>query len=73
MNLRRVAITDYTFPHLPLPSHPPLRDAPDLVLTPHAASYPRAALGRLQAPAAESIERALRGETPRPAVPGSQP
>lgn len=55
----------------PLPSQSPLRDAPNLVMTPHAAWYSEAALRRLQALVAQDVERALRGETPRRPVPGS--
>lgn len=56
----------------PLPPHSSLRDAPNLILTPHAAWYSEAALGRLQALVAQDMERALRGEIPRRVVPGSQ-
>lgn len=49
----------------PLPADSPLRDAPNLLLTPHAAWYSDAAIGRLQGLVAEDISRALRGEPPR--------
>ncbi len=52
----------------PLPSESPLRDAPNLLLTPHAAWYSDAAIGRLQGLVAEDIARALRGEPPRKPV-----
>lgn len=53
----------------PLPMDSPLRDAPNLLLTPHAAWYSEAAIGRLQGLVAEDISRALRGEPPRKPVP----
>ena len=52
----------------PLPADSPLRDAPNLLLTPHAAWYSDAAIGRLQGLVAEDISRALRGEGPRKPV-----
>ena len=52
----------------PLPADSPLRDAPNLLLTPHAAWYSDAAIGRLQGLVAEDIARALRGEGPRKPV-----
>lgn len=54
----------------PLPADSPLREAPNLLLTPHAAWYSDAAIGRLQGLVAEDISRALRGETPRRPVTG---
>ena len=59
------------FQEEPLPAQSALRNAPNLVLTPHAAWYSEAALRRLQSLVAQDVERALRGETPRRAVPGS--
>jgi phosphoglycerate dehydrogenase-like enzyme len=53
----------------PLPATSPLRDAPNLMLSPHAAWYSEAAIGRLQGLVAEDIARALRGEGPRRPVP----
>ena len=53
----------------PLPGDSPLRDAPNLILTPHAAWYSEAAIHRLQGLVAEDIARALRGEGPRRPVP----
>jgi D-3-phosphoglycerate dehydrogenase len=53
----------------PLPADSPLRQAPNLLLTPHAAWYSEAAIHRLQALVAEDIARALRGEGPRKPVP----
>ncbi|WP_419908980.1 C-terminal binding protein [Hoeflea sp.] len=53
------------FAEEPLPADSPLRDAPNLLLTPHAAWYSDAAIGRLQGLVAEDISRALRGEPPR--------
>jgi D-3-phosphoglycerate dehydrogenase len=54
----------------PLPADSPLREAPNLILTPHAAWYSDAAIGRLQDLVAGDIARALRGEAPRRPVPG---
>jgi D-3-phosphoglycerate dehydrogenase len=54
----------------PLPAESPLRDAPNLLLSPHAAWYSDAAIGRLQGLVAGDITRALRGEGPRRPVPG---
>jgi D-3-phosphoglycerate dehydrogenase len=53
----------------PLPADSPLRGAPNLLMTPHAAWYSDAAIDRLQALVAEDIARALRGEGPRRPVP----
>ena len=53
----------------PLPADSPLRDAPNLILTPHAAWYSTAAIARLQGLVAEDITRALNGEPPRKPVP----
>jgi D-3-phosphoglycerate dehydrogenase len=54
----------------PLPADSPLRRAPNLILTPHAAWYSDSAIDRLQGLVAEDIARALRGEAPRRPVPG---
>ncbi len=53
----------------PLPADSPLRGAPNLMLSPHAAWYSEAAIGRLQGLVAEDVARALRGEGPRKPVP----
>ncbi len=53
----------------PMQMESPLRDAPNLLLTPHAAWYSEAAIGRLQGMVADDISRALRGEPPRKPVP----
>jgi D-3-phosphoglycerate dehydrogenase len=53
----------------PLPADSPLRAAPNLLLTPHAAWYSEAAIGQLQGLVAQDITRALRGEGPRKPVP----
>jgi D-3-phosphoglycerate dehydrogenase len=45
----------------PLPEESPLRTAPNLMLTPHAAWYSDAAMDRLQSLAADEIDRALSG------------
>jgi D-3-phosphoglycerate dehydrogenase / 2-oxoglutarate reductase len=54
----------------PLAPDSPLRTAPNLILTPHAAWYSEAAIRRLQELVALDITRALRGEGPRRPVPG---
>ncbi|MFN3225569.1 MAG: C-terminal binding protein [Hyphomicrobiales bacterium] len=54
----------------PLPDSSPLRDAPGLILTPHAAWYSEVAIHRLQGLVAEDIRLALTGEGPRKPVPG---
>lgn len=54
----------------PLPADSPLRNAPNILLTPHAAWYSEAAIGRLQGLVAQDIERALGGQPPRKPVPG---
>lgn len=55
------AALDVTDPE-PWASDSPLRDAPGLVLTPHAAFYATDSLDRLQRLASEEAGRALRGE-----------
>jgi D-3-phosphoglycerate dehydrogenase len=55
----------------PLPADSPLRTAPNLVLTPHAAWYSDAAIVKLQELVAGDIARLLRGQRPRCPVPGS--
>lgn len=60
------------FEHEPLAMMSPLRGAPNLILTPHAAWYSSASLSRLQSLAAEDIERLLSGRPPRHPIPGSQ-
>jgi len=55
----------------PLPSNSPLRTAPNLLLTPHAAWYSDAAIVKLQELVASDIKRLLSGQPPRCAVPGS--
>ncbi len=54
----------------PLPADSPLRRAPNLLLTPHAAWYSDAAIDRLQGLVAEDVGRALAGQPPRRPVPG---
>jgi D-3-phosphoglycerate dehydrogenase / 2-oxoglutarate reductase len=51
----------------PPPDHP-LRQAPNVILTPHLAFYSRESVIELQTKAAEEIARALRGEPPRSPV-----
>lgn len=53
----------------PLALDSPLRSAPNLILTPHAAWYSDAAIGKLQRLVAEDIARALAGQGPRRPVP----
>jgi D-3-phosphoglycerate dehydrogenase len=53
----------------PLPAESPLRGAPNLLLTPHAAWYSEVAIHRLQELVANDIARALRGDGPRKPVP----
>jgi D-3-phosphoglycerate dehydrogenase / 2-oxoglutarate reductase len=53
----------------PLPSNSPLRGAPNLLLSPHAAWYSDAAINKLQQLVADDIRRALAGQPPRCPVP----
>ena len=55
----------------PLPQDSPLRTAPNLVLSPHAAWYSEVAVRRLQDLVAEEIARALDGQPPRRPIPGT--
>ena len=57
------------FEREPLPQESPLREAPNLILSPHAAWYSDAAIDRLQGLVAEDITLALKGEGPRKPVP----
>ena len=52
----------------PLPENSPLRAAPNLLLTPHAAWYSSAAIHKLQGLVAQDISRALAGKPPRKPV-----
>lgn len=52
----------------PLPVSSPLRDAPNLFMSPHAAFYSDASVQKLQRLAAEEAARALRGDPLRCAV-----
>lgn len=52
----------------PLAADSPLRDAPNCLLSPHAAWYSEAAIDRLQRLVAEDISRALNGDAPRKPV-----
>ena len=49
----------------PPPEDHPLREAPNLILTPHLAFYSRESVVELQTKAAEEVARALKGEPPR--------
>src|SRR5437762_3924184 len=51
----------------PLADHP-LRQTPNIILTPHLAFYSRESVIELQTKAAEEVARALRGESPRSPV-----
>ena len=53
----------------PLAATSALRDAPNLLLTPHAAWYSESAIGRLQGLVAQDITRALNRQDPRKPVP----
>lgn len=53
----------------PLAADSALRSAPNCLLTPHAAWFSDAAIGRLQGLVAEDIHRALSGQPPRKPVP----
>jgi D-3-phosphoglycerate dehydrogenase / 2-oxoglutarate reductase len=55
----------------PLPADSPLRSAPNLTLTPHAAWYSDVAVTRLQTLVADEITRALTGQPVRRPIPGS--
>jgi len=55
----------------PLPPDSPLRAAPNLLMTPHAAWYSDAAIGRLQHLVAADIANHLAGRPLRQPVPGS--
>jgi D-3-phosphoglycerate dehydrogenase len=51
----------------PPPAHP-LRQAPNIILTPHLAFYSRESVIELQTKAAEEVARVLKGERPRSPV-----
>ncbi|MEE9322169.1 MAG: C-terminal binding protein [Granulosicoccus sp.] len=55
----------------PLPDDSPLRDAPNVLLSPHAAWYSEVAVERLQGMVAGEITRALSGQPVRQSIPGS--
>jgi D-3-phosphoglycerate dehydrogenase / 2-oxoglutarate reductase len=52
----------------PPPEDHPLRQAPNMILTPHLAFYSRESVIELQTKAADEVARALRGEPPRSPV-----
>jgi D-3-phosphoglycerate dehydrogenase len=52
----------------PPPQDHPLRQAPNIILTPHLAFYSRESVIELQTKAAEEVARALKGERPRSPV-----
>ena len=53
----------------PLPDDSPLRCAPNIVFTPHAAWFSDRSIANLQRLAADEVSRALRDEPPRKPVP----
>lgn len=53
------------FEEEPLPEHSRLRTLPNVILSPHAAWYSDAAAERVQALAADEVDRALSGNPPR--------
>jgi D-3-phosphoglycerate dehydrogenase len=55
----------------PLPADNPLRAAPNVVLTPHAAWYSDVAVEKLQSLVADEITRALTGQPVRRPIPGT--
>ena len=57
----------------PLPASSPLREAPTLGLSPHAAWYSDVAVRELQRLVADEIDRALRGAPVRRPIPGMAP
>jgi D-3-phosphoglycerate dehydrogenase / 2-oxoglutarate reductase len=61
------------FEQEPLPAASPLRNAPGLLLSPHAAWYSDSAIGRLQQLVADDISNHLNGRPLRKPVPGSLP
>ena len=61
------------FQEEPLPPDSPLLDAPNLLLSPHAAWYSDAAIGRLQGLVADDIRRALSGMPLRCPIPLMHP
>jgi D-3-phosphoglycerate dehydrogenase len=52
----------------PPPADHPLRQLPNMILTPHLAFYSRESVIELQTKAAEEVARALKGEPPRSPV-----
>ena len=52
----------------PAPPDHPLRQAPNMIFTPHLAFYSRESVIELQTKAAEEVVRALKGEPPRSPV-----
>jgi D-3-phosphoglycerate dehydrogenase len=52
----------------PPPADHPLRQAPNIILTPHLAFYSRESVIELQTKAAEEVARVLKGEPPRSPV-----
>lgn len=61
------------FEHEPLPVDSRLRTLPNVILTPHASWYSDAAAERVQALAADEVDRALSGKPPRCPAPSTGP
>jgi D-3-phosphoglycerate dehydrogenase len=57
----------------PLAADSPLRSAPNLTMSPHAAWYSDVAVESLQSLVADEITRALTGKSARRPIPGSKP
>lgn len=57
------------FEQEPLPADSPLRAHPNVILSPHASWYSDAAAERVQALAADEVDRALSGRPPRCSAP----
>jgi len=75
MNARKVVVTHYTFPDLDRERAAAVANGAHIALfqcRSAAEAAFEATLGRLQALLAQDIGRALRGETPRRVVRGSQ-
>lgn len=56
------------FEREPLPADDPLRELPNVIITPHIGANTRRALARMIRTAAEQLTQALRGERPKHAI-----
>jgi D-3-phosphoglycerate dehydrogenase len=61
------------FLHEPLAADSPLRSAPNLMISPHAAWYSDVAVESLQSLVADEITRALTGKSARRPIPTLNP